>query len=64
MGVEGSCGVVEGFLKYVSNYNRKMGLAVLCGFVVLNRIRRCKASGEALFFNALNGKFESSFVNE
>lgn len=56
MGVEGSCGVVERFLKYVSNYNRelcgtlgrgkkkkrKTGLAVLCCFVVIrNRMRRC-----------------------
>lgn len=24
MGVEGSYGVVEGFLKYVSNYNREL----------------------------------------
>lgn len=40
MGVEGSGGVVEGLLKYVSNYNRssaKLGQASLGSFVIFEQ---------------------------
>lgn len=56
MGVEGSHGVGgrrRGVLKYVSNYNREFyrnrHSSVLCGFVVSNRMRRCKAEMRHIF---------------
>lgn len=52
MGVEGSYGVVEGFLKYVSNYNRefyKNGLGCVVWLCCLEQDKEVQGLGEALF---------------
>lgn len=52
MGVEGSYGFEEGFLKYVSNYNRelyKKGLGCVVWLCCFEQDEEVQAWGEALF---------------
>lgn len=67
MGVEGSYGFEEGFLKYVSNYNRelyKKGLGCVVWLCCLEQDEEVQGWGEALFQekkkNAFNDKLESA----
>lgn len=64
MGVEGSGGVVEGLLKYVSNYNRssaKLGRASLGSFVIFEQDEEVQVLDEVhlkKIFSVSGSKFQ------